>query len=200
MIPLFAMGLFVLLYLLAAISYPGGSWISPHQEGFSFRNNYLCDLLDEYAINGDLNTARYTARLALVALCFGLLVLWAYLPGLFKKKSKNLQVMQLTGILSLMVLTLLASETHDLIVRIAGFFGIIAFVSCFVELYKAGYARLLALGILSLIVFLINYYIYETGSYLNFLALIQKITFILFLGWFVLIDIALYQALKLHKS
>lgn len=200
MFPLIAMGLFVLLYLLAAMNYPGGSWISPHQDGFSFWNNYLCDLLDDYAINGELNTARYPARLALAVLCFGLLVLWAYLPNLFPKKSKNLKVMQLTGILSLLVLTLLATETHDLIVRIAGFMGIIAFVSCFVELYKAGYARLLALGIFSLMVFLINYYIYETGVFLKSLAVIQKITFILFLGWFVLMDVAVYQELKLHKS
>ncbi|MGB5371143.1 MAG: hypothetical protein WBN18_12005 [Flavobacteriaceae bacterium] len=199
MFPLFAMGLFVLLYFLAALNYPGGSWISPQQEGFSFWNNYLCDLLDEYAINGDLNTARYTARFALASLCFGLLVLWAYLPRLFPKKSKNLKLMQMTGILSLLVLVLLGSDRHDLIVRLAGFLGVIAFVSCFVELYKAGYARLLALGILSLIVFLINYYIYETGKYLNTLALIQKITFILFLGWFVLIDIAVYQEMKLGK-
>jgi hypothetical protein len=199
MFPLIAIGLFVLLYLLAAMDYPGGSWISPHQDGFSFRNNYLCDLLDEYAINGDLNTARHTARFALAALCFGLFVLWAFLPRLFPKKSKNLMLMQWTGILSLLVLVLLGSDRHDFIVRLAGFLGVIAFVSCFVELYKAGFARLLVLGILSLIVFLFNYYIYETGQYLHALALIQKITFILFLGWFVLIDIAVYQEMKLKK-
>jgi hypothetical protein len=198
-LPLFALGVFVLLYLLAALSYPGGSWISPHQEGFSFWNNYLCDLLDEYAINGDLNTARYPARVALVTLCFGLLVLWAYLPRLFQKKSKNLKLMQLTGITSLLVLVLLGSDRHDLIVRLAGFFGVIAFVSCFVELYKAGYAGLLTLGILSLIVFLINYYIYETGMFLSTLAVIQKITFVLFLGWFVLIDLAVYKQIMLKK-
>ena len=43
LLPLFGMLLFVLLYVLAALDYPGGSWILPEQNGFSFWNNYLCD-------------------------------------------------------------------------------------------------------------------------------------------------------------
>ena len=91
LITLAGMGIFVVLYVLAAINYPGGSWMVLDQEGFSFWNNYLCDLLDLYAINGDLNPARFFARGSLGVLCVSLILLWYYLPGLFSNKSKKIR-------------------------------------------------------------------------------------------------------------
>ena len=91
-LPLIGMAHFIALYVVAAFMYPGGSWKFQQSEGFNFWHNYLCDLLDEYAINGQLNSARYMARLALGFLCGGILLLWFYLPNLFEKrntKSKN---------------------------------------------------------------------------------------------------------------
>ena len=82
MLPLVAMATFVLLYLISAYRYPGGSWAHPAQEGFSWQHNYLCDLLDTLAVNGMLNGGRYWARGALAVLCLGLAWLWYYLPGL----------------------------------------------------------------------------------------------------------------------
>ncbi|NHF59681.1 hypothetical protein FK220_010035 [Flavobacteriaceae bacterium TP-CH-4] len=196
LLPLFGMGLFVLLYVIAALKYPGGSWVKPNQEGFSFWYNYLCDLLDYNAINGEMNVARIYARAALGVLCISLLFLWYHLPRLFSKKSLNLQIMLVAGIASLITTMLLASDTHDVTVRIAGLFGVVAFISCFVELFKAGYFRLFALGIICLIVFLVNYYIYETGLLLNALPVIQKITFVLFICWFVLLNLLLFKKLK----
>lgn len=200
LIPLAGMGIFVVLYVLAAINYPGGSWMVLDQEGFSFWNNYLCDLLDLYAINGDLNPARFFARGSLGVLCVSLILLWYYLPGLFSNKSTNLIVMWLAGILALAITMSLTSGTHDITVRIAGFFGVIAFISCFVELYKAKYFSLLILGIICLLIFLGNYYIYETGTMIRSLPVIQKVTFICYILWFALLDISYYKFLKLKQD
>jgi len=200
LIPLAGMGIFVVLYVLAAINYPGGSWMVLDQEGFSFWNNYLCDLLDLYAINGDLNPARFFARGSLGVLCVSLILLWYYLPGLFSNKSTNLIVMWLAGILALAITMSLTSGTHDITVRIAGFFGVIAFISCFVELYKAKYFSLLILGIICLLIFLGNYYIYETGTMIRSLPVIQKVTFICYILWFALLDISYYKYLKLKQD
>ena len=200
LIPLAGMGIFVVLYVLAAINYPGGSWMVLDQEGFSFWNNYLCDLLDLYAINGDLNPARFFARGSLAVLCVSLILLWYYLPGLFSNKSTNLIVMWLAGILALAITMSLTSGTHDITVRIAGFFGVIAFISCFVELYKAKYFSLLILGIICLLIFLGNYYIYETGTMIRSLPVIQKVTFICYILWFAFLDISYYKILKLKQD
>ena len=48
--------LFVVFYLIAAVNYPGGSYSNYSQNGFSFVNNYLCDLLDDHAIDGSRAT------------------------------------------------------------------------------------------------------------------------------------------------
>lgn len=197
LIPLVGMGLFLVLYLLAAFNYPGGSWVSPNQDGFSFWHNYLCDLLDIYAINGETNSARPYAIAALGLLCIALFWLWYNLPRLFKTKNFNQKVMKGSGILSLLTIFFLASGNHDKIVRIAGVLGIIAFVTCSIELFKTGYKYLFFAGILCLSVFLINYYIYETGLFIKSLPVIQKITFVLFISWFICLDVALYRKLML---
>ncbi len=196
LLPLLGMLLFVLLYILAALEYPGGSWIMPQQNGFSFRNNYLCDLLDQYAINGELNTARYFARSSLAVLCFSLVVLWYYLPSLFNGKNFNKKIMWFSGIAALVATSFLSAGAHDRTVRIAGFFAVIAFLTCFAELFKARHTGLFFSGIGCLVIFLINYYIYETGLYIGLLPLIQKITFICFIIWFVMLDVLLYRKLK----
>jgi membrane-associated HD superfamily phosphohydrolase len=196
LLPLSGMALFVLLYIIAAINYPGGSWAFIDQNGFSFWHNYLCDLLDEYAINGELNTARFFARAALAVLCVSLILLWYHLPKLFSAKSINRTVMWLAGLLSLVITLFLASGTHDLIVRIAGFFGVIGLFTAVIELYKGHFYGLMIFGLFCLTIFFVNYYIYETSIYIEVLPLIQKITFISFIIWFVLLGVSLYRSLK----
>ncbi|WP_289644297.1 hypothetical protein [Maribacter aestuarii] len=191
--PLVGMGLFLVLYLLAALNYPGGSWAFPKREGFSFRHNYLCDLMDNYAINGEVNSARPYAILALALLCIALFWLWRNLPMLFREYNFNQKVMKTSGFISLLTLVFLAIGNHDKIVRIAGFFGVIAFVTCFIELFKTGHKNLFVFGILCLLVFLINFYIYETGLFLETLPVIQKITFLMFISWFIFLDVTLYR-------
>lgn len=193
LLPIFGMGIFMFFYIIAATKYPGGSWALPNENGFSFWNNYLCDLLDDFAVNGEVNTARVLARAALGSICLSLILLWFYLPNLFLIKSSNLIVMWFSGLLALVTTLLLASGTHDVIVRIAGVFGVIALTTSCIEFYKAKFYKLLILGVICLIIFLINYIIYETNVYIRRLPMIQKITFSSFIFWFVCITRSLYQ-------
>lgn len=191
------MVMFMVLYTISAFKYPGGSWNYIEHSGFSFWHNYLCDLLDDYAINGELNSARFFARAALGILCASLILIWVSLPKLFTTKSFNRTIMVMSGLLSLIITLFLASGTHDLIVRIAGAFGVIAVITCLVELYKIRNYKILILGVFCLIVFSANYFIYETGHFIKILPVLQKITFVTFIGWFVLLDIQLYKKLRL---
>lgn len=194
-IPTIGMGLFILFYVLAAREYPGGSWNLPQKNGFSFWNNYLCDLLDTKAINGELNNARYFARISLIMLCASLMFLWNKLPAFFNRQSSNKNIMWISGNLALGITFFLTSGTHDITIRIAGFFGVIAFVTCFIELYKTKKYKLLGYGVLCLSIFLVNYFIYETQLFIHSLPIIQKVTFILFLIWFYFLNNALYKKL-----
>ncbi|MCJ7465939.1 MAG: hypothetical protein MUO53_04510 [Maribacter sp.] len=200
LLPIIGIFLFLLLYVLAAHNYPGGSWMVPDQVGFSFLNNYLCDLLDRYAINGELNTARYFARGSLGILCISLGFLWYCLPRLFFGQSLNKTIMWAAGIFALVITFFLTSGTHDVIVRIAGIFGVIAFVTASVELFKTRHFKLFAAGLICLFIFLVNYYIYETGTFLQTLPILQKITFVCFLLWFVSLDLALYKEIRSKRK
>lgn len=194
------MVLFIVLYIVAAGQYPGGSYSMPQKEGFSFWHNYLCDLLDTHAINGQPNAARLYAAWGLGILCASLLWLWLQLPRMFERKSPNLYLMKFAGLLAFGTMIFLGPDTHDLTVRIAGMFGVVALLSSMVELHKGGYLNLVILGMACLLVFILNYYIYETGTLRFSLPTIQKLTFILFLFWFGLLNRELIKKINSRRS
>jgi hypothetical protein len=192
-IPLLGMALFVLCYLIAAGLYPGGSWNNPGQTGFSWRHNYLCDLLDTRAVNGVLNTGRHWARVALGFLALGLAVLWYQLPALARAPLWSKQLLRYSGMAALGTMVFLRADTHDLTVYIAGGLGLIALILLLIGLWGQGLKTLALFGWWCLVIFLVNYAIYETGRYLQALPLIQKITFSSFLAWFICLDLGLWR-------
>ena len=192
-LPVAGMGLFILFYTVAALIYSGGSAAFPNQAHFQFQTNYLCDLLDTQTATGLKNPASLYARIALVFLSGGLLLLWWYLPKLFFRNSKALVFMRWSGMLAMGITLFLSSENHDVIVRIAGVFGTIALVLALMALYLDHFKSLFILGILCLVLFLGNYYIYESEKLLEHLPIIQKITFTACIVWFVSLDLVLVK-------
>ena len=192
-LPVLAMVLFVLFYVIAALHYPGGSWNNPKHSGFSFWNNYLCDLLDTYAINGTLNEARIWSRIALAILCAGLFYLWYHLPILFAERKLSVKIMWWAGMLAFVSTLTLSAKTHDLSVWISGFLGTSALVALIVELIRSRYTTLYPLGILCLFIFLMNYGIYESRFGIEILPTFQKVTFTLFFLWFLQINRVLFK-------
>ncbi|MFT4830504.1 MAG: hypothetical protein ACI815_000138 [Psychroserpens sp.] len=200
MIPLLGMLLFIFFYFKSAFNYPGGSHFSQAEDGYSFLNNYLCDLLDTTSLNGAPNPSKSLARFALFSLCSCLSVLWYYLPKLFKNKGVHLSIIRLAGISAMMITLFLSSTSHDLVIYVAGLIGLLAMVITIVALFRDGYQELFALGIFCLAIFLLNFYIYESGLLIKVLPVIQKITFISFLGWFALLDISLLRKMRTPKK
>jgi len=185
--------LFIVFYLIASLNYPGGSYTHPGQIGFSITDNYLCDLLDNLALNGEINSSKIYARISLGFLCSGILLFWFHLPKLFIRKTKTLEIMRISGIASMLTTIFLASGNHDVVTRIAGLLGAIAMSLAFVELYKSGFKKFSAFGICCLFLILMNYYMYETGFLRPALPLIQKVTTIACLLWFVLLNLQIYR-------
>jgi hypothetical protein len=192
LLPVTGMFIFIVLYILAALAYTGGSYQIPSATYFDFWHNYLCDLLDKNTYNGTINSSRYYAQAALLFLCVSIMMVWFFIPALFSLKKINRLVIQTSGILSMVITLFLSSKSHDLIVRIAGVFGLIAMGTLIKELIKARYYRLAAGGFFCLLILMLNYAIYESGMYINALPVIQKLTFVSFMLWFGMLNIALY--------
>ena len=79
--PIFGTVLFVILYFIATLFYPGGSQIDKNSIGFSWLNNYWCNLLNEQAINGQFNSAKPIAMTAIFILCLTLILFWFLFPN-----------------------------------------------------------------------------------------------------------------------
>lgn len=197
--PLVGICLFVVLYAIAAIIYPGGSNTDRNQKGFSLFSNYWCDLLNDVAKNGDYNTSRPFALAAMILLCTSLAFFWYFLPLFIYTERENQKIIQFSGVSSMVTAIFVFTKYHDLIINVAGFFGAIAFLGAFIGLLKSRWYRLTAMGIFCLALCLTNYFIYRTRQYVSVLPILQKATFLLCLGWFFLMDIQIYRRLEVNK-
>ncbi len=192
--PIFGILVFVILYIVAALLYPGGSQADKNSIGFSWVNNYWCNLLNEKAINNQYNSAKPFAVAAMLVLCFTLSLFW-FLFAKHMQIAKRLKlIIQISGTLSMVsAFLLLANINHDLAINIASSLGVIATIGAFIGLYTNKLYFLFAFGLLIILLVGLNNYFYYTNGLIIYLPVIQKISFAAFLIWICCIDIILYR-------
>ena len=95
--PIFGCLLFILIYIISAFLYPGGSETDKSAAGFSLKNNYWCNLLHEKAINGQPNTAKPLAITGMFVLCLALCVFWLVFPKKIFAGNYLRLTIQITG-------------------------------------------------------------------------------------------------------
>jgi hypothetical protein len=189
--PLYGIGLFVFLYILAASLYPGGSYTDKTTKGFSWSHNYWCELMAPHAQNGVINSARPVAITAMFVLAAGLSIFWYQASGLFVNKNMGHWIIRYPGIFSMLSVLLLFAGPHDMVINISGLSGVIAMCGVMAGLYTNKWYRLFGLGFFCLLLCLINNYIYYGNHFMYYLPVIQKISFIFFLLWFCVVTIHL---------
>lgn len=191
--PVFGTVFFICLYFVATLFYPGGSQVNENSTGFSWINNYWCNLLNEKSINGQLNTARPWAMTAMIVLCFTLVIFW-YLfskhAGL--KKSVRLTI-QISGALAMTTGIFIFTDLHDTIINIASLCGLVATICTFIGLQKLKWIKLFWFGIFNLTLVALNNILYYGNGLKLYLPVVQKITFFFFLLWICIITVNLYR-------
>jgi hypothetical protein len=197
LMPVFGALLFVVLYVYATFLYPGGSQAEKNSLGFSWINNYWCNLLNDTAINGQPNGARPVAMAAMAVLCLTLSFFWFLFPKHITISKKLGLLIQVSGIIAMSIaLLLFTSINHDMVTNLASFFGLIATLGTFTVLYKAKWFGLFAFGLLNILLVIANNYVYYSNELIVYLPVIQKVTFITFLSWICAIHINLYLGYK----
>ena len=195
--PIFGTIIFVVLYIVATLFYPGGSQVDKNSIGFSWINNYWCNLLNENAINGQHNPAKPIAMTGMFVLCLTLSFFWFLFPrhiniGKFAKLA-----IQISGTLAMTIAFFLFTNiNHDLVTNLASIFGLIAIFGTFIGLYKTKWYGLFAFGLLNVLLVGLNNYVYYNKGLIIYLPIIQKISFAIFLFWVCSIDINLYRRTK----
>jgi hypothetical protein len=174
---------FTLLYALSALLYPGGTRGDPTRVGFSFRDNYWCDVLDRTAYDGKPNPAAPIALAATILLALGLAALWWNAAVLYPQAPRRAAVVRGAGLLSCVAAPFMATTHHDLAINIASALGALAFVITMSAVRAREGWHLVVLGLLALGISGANYAMWQTRWALSAMALVQKAAFVAFLAW-----------------
>ena len=194
LIPIFGSLLFIVLYIIAALLYPGGSETNKTAIGFSWTNNYWCNLIHENAINGQPNTGRPFAITAMFILCLALSIFWFVFPKhLITGKYLRLTI-QISGTGAMLSsFFLLTDINHDLVVNTASSLGFIATIGTLICLHHTKWYGLFVFGLLNIFLVGLNNYLYNTKGLMIYLPVVQKISFLSFLVWICLINLNIYH-------
>lgn len=195
--PMFGIILFVVLYFIATIFYPGGSQADKNSSGFSWINNYWCNLLNNKAINGLTNTAQPIALTAMFILCLTLIYFWVDFPKYTNLKKSYQFTIQISGTFAMIISFFLFTEfDHDLIINLSSFFGLFATTGTFIALYKNNWKTLFYFGLINILLVILNNILYHNISLILYLPLVQKFTFATFLIWICCINLKIYKLVK----
>jgi hypothetical protein len=195
LIPVFGCIIYVVLYIIAASLYPGGSNFNKASKGYHWNLNYWCELLAATAKNGQPNTAQPVAFAAMMIMAVSIGVCWYYLPVIFQHRYRMLTI-RYCGMIAMIVSLLLPFAHHDTVINIAAVFTVVALLSTFAGLYYDRYYKLLALGILCFCFASTNKLVYEFAPQTKYLPVIQEATFLCFLLWFALIGWKIHSLTK----
>jgi hypothetical protein len=149
-----SVAIFTILIAYAVARYPGGTWADHGTRGYDPLHNFLCDLLEPVALDGEANAASARAAVtAVVVLAAGLALTWWLLPALFPAAARRLGVaVRALGIVSTLgIVTVPVAPakswywSHAGAVLLAGAAGLGAAVTSVVGLSRARGARALAM-------------------------------------------------------
>lgn len=193
-LPILGILLFVAMYIIAAAIYPGGSQADIHSTGFSWKDNYWCNLFNKTAINGEPNPARPVAVIAMLILGVSLQFFWMMIAlleayGRFLRRLIIISSVACTILIS----SLAASAPHDLAVNLASLTGLVATVCTMAVLYKLEWKTLFSFGLINILLVAVNNYVYYSEQLIIWLPVIQKITFLFFLLWICCINWCIVQ-------
>ena len=197
-IPIIGIILFIILFVIAANFYPGGSNVNRTKEGFDWINNYWCDLFSKTAKNGESNPGRIYGLTGIILLFSSLAVFWYYLPQFFHERKLNTYIIRYTGSISMFILIFVFTRFHDSVIGIGSTISAIPMAATLNELKKNRLKTLYFSGWLCILLLLLNFFIYITNWSVAILPFLQKITLLLFLIWISLIALKCFEISRIR--
>lgn len=178
-------------YVYASTLYPGGSVIDINTIGYDWVYNYWCNLTDVVAINGMVNPARPIGITGMTILCSAVLVLFLMYAKTISLSNFWKRAIQYSGTISMIATAFIFSRLHDTMVIIAGLTGLIAISGIIVGIFKTGHKSHIVCGVICLSLLILNNVIYFAGMLVQYQPLIQKLSFLFVLVWFICLNVHL---------
>lgn len=188
-IPKIGMLLFLTLYIVSILLYAHALGQFTPANTFSIWNGYLCDLLDLQILDLAQNPARPFAIIALWSICVGVLFLWKNMVLSLRPYRKwHRLIWYGFAQIAVFSLLLLPFAGHDGIILFSGTFGAFSVLFLSLTLKHNGHRKQYRAGVLFLGIFIINYLFYLFDIFTYALPQIQKVTFSVFIVWYLLLD------------
>lgn len=112
-----------------------------------------------------------------------LALFWHVVVRHYPSERRLVTLTRVTGSVSSAATLLLFSPLHDRAVEIGVAFGLVAFFAVLAGLRRSGHRWLVAGGAVAALVSAICFVIWRTGVGVAALAALQKLAFVMFLGW-----------------
>ncbi|NBW34670.1 MAG: hypothetical protein EBR30_06545 [Cytophagia bacterium] len=194
--PIAGFALYLIVFTLAALQYPGGSFNLPKATGYSFFHNFLCDVMDPVTKGGVFNPARMLAVVSHIILSLTMISFFYMLPEIFENRNRNFFMIRYFGMFTMTVFMLMATSYHDLIVTFTGVLGTLALIPFFIELRNYTDKRLIQLASLCFFMSIVVFFIFETKIGFYYLPFLQKITFVLDAWWVIWVSLIVMRKRK----
>lgn len=179
---------YVALYVIAAELYPGGSHLFPNKIGFDWSNNYWCHLTSGNSLLGPKNPGQPYALTGMVILGISLAFFFLQFPHYFKTQAPWKYIIPISGVTGAFFSMFVMTDYHDLMAVMAALFGGLSIVGIFFGLKTYRLFYFIWLGVFCVFLIALNGYIYFSETAIDWLPIIQKITFAAILVWLVLLN------------
>lgn len=176
-----------ILLFVATRMYPGGSQIDKNSIGYDFSNNYLCNLFDPIAVNGEYNPSQYWAIAGMLTICLS----FGYFFFDFSRKihsKKAASTIKFSGIASMFFAFLIVTPYHNQMIIISSVLAFISISLITVYIFKSRLNYFKTLCILCLLSLFVCNYVYYTKIQLVYLPILQKIALSLSVLWIILLQ------------
>ena len=184
-LPTFGILIFIGLFVHATNLYPGGSQANINSVGFDWMNNFWCNLMNENAVNGQENPASLIAIIAMIILCASVTLNYFYFAAIFEKNWIWKMIIKISGTISTLSAVFIFTKYHDIMTTLLSVFGALGIIGIIRALHKNNLTFFKLTGIVCMILVGMNNLFYYVESLIEYLPMIQKITFILILAWIV---------------
>lgn len=141
--------------------------------------------MNENGMNGQMNPARPYAITAMIILCASLALFFIQFSENFAKNRFWKFTIKIFGVISMTFAVLIFTKYHDLMTTLSSVFGVFVVVGIIWEVYKSNLSLFKIGGIVCVLLLGVNNYIYYSGNGIEYLPLIQKITFAVVLIWII---------------
>ncbi len=172
----------LILLLVAASFYPGGSTFDKNAVGFDWGTNYLCNLFDEKAVNGADNGGRFWAITGLAVLCISFGLFFNRFSQKIVAKTPS-RIIRYFGIGGMVAAFFVATPLHDVMVALTSSLALLSMFYIVVFVFRSKLHGLKVLSSLSLLITYFCNFVYYTQYLIEWLPVIQKVTLGIFILW-----------------